>query len=411
MASPLARLRASVLHPVQLGLALAIGAIDGADIGSMGLALSRLSRELSLSARDAGICASASLVGLLIGAIVGGRLADRIGRGPALASSAMILGIFSLTTAAAWNFESLVVARLLTGLGIGGVVPIVIAVAHDAVVPRWRSTAVGIVMASGPLGGALMAFVAMAPDWRWIFYVGGIVPILLAFLTWRVGVSGPVPGAARQAAAPAMAKVLFDGGRGLNTLLIWIIALTTAFANYLMLNWMPSLLVLQGLSENQSHLGAACYSVGGVCGNVLAGMAVDRGRPGTTYIVGYIGAALVMAGFSLIGGALGLMMLAFLAAFFIIGAQLVTFALGAALYPDIMRATGLGVLTAVGRSGAIAGPLVAGYLLHAGFSAQAVLLVLAPVFGAALIFGLILVARRRRSWADRSSGLRSAAAH
>lgn len=388
------RLRASITHPKRLVLALAIGAVDGADIGSMGLAMARLRADIGLTAEEAGAAASASMLGLLLGALIGGRLADRYGRGPILAGSAILLGIFSLATALAGNLEQLVVVRFLAGLGIGGVFPVVIAIAHDSVVPEHRSKAVGVMMASGPLGAAAMAFVAMAPDWRVIFYVGGGVPLLLGLIAWsRRGEMGEAGRAAGSSAT--MKEILFGGRRGVSTLLIWIVGVSTVLANYLMINWMPSLLLMQGLTENQSHLGAACYSVGGIFGNLLAGAAVDRDRPRLAYCLAFVGAALVMGAFSLFSGAYVLMLLAGLSAFFIIGAQLVTFALAAGLYPEDGRATGLGILVSIGRLGSIAGPLIAGSLLHAGFGARSVLLLLIPLFALALLVGLLLVLRMR----------------
>src|SRR5438445_7198197 len=107
--------RASLRHPALLGLACLLGLFEGADLAAMGPTLSRLSRLLHLDPAQAGLCASASLFGLVIGSTVGGRLADLYGRRVILLVSSLLLGVFSVATALSWDFHSLLTIRLLAG--------------------------------------------------------------------------------------------------------------------------------------------------------------------------------------------------------------------------------------------------------------------------------------------------------
>jgi AAHS family 3-hydroxyphenylpropionic acid transporter len=391
-ASPLGAIataiRDGVARPVLLSIAILLGLFEGADIGSMGLTLSRLSRVLHLDPSQAGICASASLVGLALGASAGGRWADVRGRRVVMITSIILLGGFSVATAYAWSFESLLVVRLLTGLGIGGLFPCLIAMAGDSATPAFRSTAIGMLMASGPGGGILAGLVAMLDDWRWVFMFGGIGPLVVLPILLRLrldalesGITGPT--------RLSISYTLFGGRRATGTLLIWIISFCTAFIGYIMINWLPSLVLLLGMSERQSHFAAILYSSGGILGNLIAGRLVDRGLAPRAYVAGYTGAALCIVCLASIHISVASLPIVFAAGMSIIGVQLVTLSLAPIFYPTEVRTTGIGAVVASGRLGSVFGPLVAGQMLHVGLSAGRVLFWLVPTLGLALILALL----------------------
>src|SRR5688500_13852809 len=171
-----------------LTIALCIGAamIEGLDIQSAGVPAPRMGPEFGLDARSLGLVLAASPLGLLSGAALGGRLADRFGRKAVLIGSMIAFGVFTLGTGLADGYHSLLVMRLLTGLGLGGALPNLIALTAEAVGPSRRNTLVSITAAGMPVGGIVPSLLSVwfpeAADWRVIFWVGGLAPILVAGL-------------------------------------------------------------------------------------------------------------------------------------------------------------------------------------------------------------------------------------
>jgi MFS transporter, AAHS family, 3-hydroxyphenylpropionic acid transporter len=391
------KVRAGLLHPGLLFLAILIGLFEGADLGSMGLTLSRLSRLLHLTPAQAGFCASASLIGLVLGATAGGRLADLHGRRRIVVISVILMGAFSVATTISWNFESLLIIRFLSGLGMGGLFPILIAMAKDSAAAGFRATAISILLASGPAGAIIVGFISLAQDWRWVFYFGGVGPLLALpaiFILVKAGRTR-TSDAAELTLNISTKQVLFGDGRAKGTLLIWLISFCTILASYVMLNWLPSLLILQGFSQQQSHVAAIVYSFGGIFGNVAVGLLMDRGFARSAYMITYIGVAACIAGLSAVAVLPVMYPLAFGASFFLLGAQLVTFALTSRFYPAAARTTGIGAMVSAGRLGSVVGPLLAGALLSLGLSATTVFLSLIPGFAIALVLALVFAGRLR----------------
>jgi MFS transporter, AAHS family, 3-hydroxyphenylpropionic acid transporter len=383
--------------PVLFALLIALGVFDGFDIASIGQTLSRIIKTFGLDSTEAGIVASVSMLGLAIGAYAGGRLADIVGGKAVVLVSTLLLGLGSLATAAAWDYPSLVAIRLATGLGIGGLMALVVATVGDTVAEDFRSTSVSLLMASGAGGGMVAGFVALRPEWRVVFYVGGIGPLacIPAVLRWypRRG----TPAAAGPAVLPARParEILFGDQRGIATLLMWVVMFTTSLVSYILINWLPKLLVQQGASETAGHLALILYSLGGVVGNVSAGIAMDSGRARMTYSIGYLGASACIAGlaFGVSGGAL--LALAFATNLCILGAQLITFAIAPRIYREVGRSTGVGAMVSAGRLGSVVGPFLVGVALHAGLVPRQVLLGLIPGFILAWLLGLRLASTPR----------------
>lgn len=386
---------ASRIHaPVPFAFTLILGIFEGVDLASVGLAMSRMTSELALNAAEGGYCASASMLGLAVGAAFGGRLADICGRRLIMFVSIILLGAFSIASAHAWDFPSMLVARLGAGLGMGALMPILFALANAAAATRFRSTAIGLVMASGGVGSGLAAVVSLHPDWRTIFYFGGVGPIfmvpLMVFFLPKDVTDGERSHGDKDGTL-SLYETLFGSGRLSGTLLIWILAFFISLVSYIMINWLPTLLVQKGATEAESHSAMILYSIGIIVGNIVSGAILDRRSPRTPYMIGYLGTSFCIAGLALGLGETWLYALAGATAFFIFGAQLVTFSLTPVHYPASVRATGIGAMVSAGRSGSVVGPLLVGLLLHSGLSASAVLLGLIPVCVFSLVLGLVLV--------------------
>jgi MFS transporter, AAHS family, 3-hydroxyphenylpropionic acid transporter len=373
-----------------------VALFEGLDIQSMGVAAPRVASVFHLGPGQMGILMSSSTLGLMIGAAWGGWLSDRVGRKAVIVASMAALGLFSLATALASNFYFLLAARVLAGLGLGGVFPNLIALVSEITPRPHRVTALGLMYCGLPLGGA-SAGVAMSAgssaDWQLIFYIGGIGPLLLVFLLLVF-----LPDSNNQVAPDDSVAVreplmgLF-GTRTASTLLLWTSYFFTLLAVYLLLNWLPSLLVAKGYSRTQGSTCAVILNIGAIAGSLLLGRLSDGGYPKSILVATYSGMLAALVALATAEGS-ALFLSAFFAGFFVIGGQLVLYAIAPALYPMAFRGTGVGAAVAVGRVGSVAGPLLAGSLLAHGFEPGTIPVAAAPGLLIALVAVLMLILRQ-----------------
>ncbi|MCP3707229.1 3-(3-hydroxy-phenyl)propionate transporter MhpT [Paraburkholderia sp. CNPSo 3274] len=390
-----------------LGLCLIVAVLEGVDLQSTGVAAPRMAREFGLSVSQMGLAFSAGMLGLLPGAMIGGRLADRIGRKRVLLLSMVAFGVFSIFTAQAWSFATLLVARVLTGIGLGGAMPNLIALSAEAVAPRLRNTAVSIMYCGMPLGGALAALIGVLSagdtEWRHIFYAGGVGPLVVAPLILACLPESAAYEAASsrarstQGGPPPTWRVLFGEGRAAVTAQIWISFFCTLIVLYFLLNWLPSLIVSRGLTRSQAGVTQIFFNVGSVIGVLAIGMLMDRLRPGRVVAAVYAGIAISLFMLAGAGNMFWISVSVLLAGMGVVGAQSMLYALSAASYATVMRGTGVGAAVAVGRVGSIVGPLAAGQLLAGGASATTVIGASVPVTVVAALAALLAVRRARES--------------
>ncbi|WP_028211151.1 3-(3-hydroxy-phenyl)propionate transporter MhpT [Paraburkholderia mimosarum] len=360
-----------------IALCLAIALLEGLDLQSAGVAGPRMAKEFHLAVAQMGWAFSAGAIGLLPGAALGGRLADRFGRKRVLMWSVTLFGLFSLATTMVWNFESLLVARLLTGLGLGAAMPNLIALCSEAAGPQQRSTAVGAMYCGMPFGAAIAAVIGMLgtgdASWRHVFYVGGLgpivmVPLLGLFLRESQQFVAAKASVGAKAGTPGVTEALWRHGRARTTIALWISYLGTLIVLYFLMNWLPSMVLARGLSRVQSNLVLMMFNIGGGIGAVAIATIMDRfGRRGT--VIGmYVGMVAALAVLASAGSASATAVGGLLCGFFIVGGQSVLYALAGHAYPTEVRGTGVGAAVAVGRLGSILGPLVAGQLFALGQS-------------------------------------------
>lgn len=386
----------------KLTLALCFVAVlcEGLDIQSVGLAAPRMGPALHLARDQLGPLFSASLVGLLIGAVMFGRLADRHGRKQTLILCLAIFGVFSIASALVGSFEALLAVRLATGLGLGGALPNLLALSAETVSPERRARLVTRLTCGLPLGGAIAAIISANLAWRDIFYVGGLIPLVLAML---MAITLPESSeflAARDRPSSAPARpagfvwILFGGGRATSTLLLWTASFASLLSLYVLLNWLPTLLGDRGLAKPAASLVSLLFNLGAALGVlILAGLLERRGRLWTLGLW-YLGLACALVTLALIGpgflvsGAAG-----FAAGFFVSSAPLPLYGLAPGYYGVLIRGAGVGVSVAVGRLGAIVGPVVAASLLAHGAGPAGVLLALLPIAAVAGAATMALVGR------------------
>jgi AAHS family 4-hydroxybenzoate transporter-like MFS transporter len=386
----------------QLRVAVMCGLIvfvDGFDAQAMGYVAPALTAALGISRGVLGSVISSGLVGMMIGALVSGPLADRIGRKPVLVACALIFGVGSLLTATAQSVESLMAFRVVTGLGMGGAMPNAIALTSEYMPRRRRAGAVTTMICGFSLGAAVGGFVAASiiPMWGWpsVFVVGGVLPIIIAvvsisrlpesirFLVVRgdsdsmarshlsriapgASVTGPLsPGHDEQGPRGAFAVAeLFTSGRAIATTLIWVIYFMNLLNLYFLNSWLPTILSDAGIRVETAIRLTSLFQIGGIAGAVVLGQLLDRSftfwilaacyawAAAFVYAIGHAGASVSWLAVTIACAGVG-----------IIGGQNASHALSSEFYPTRIRSTGVGWALGIGRIGSIVGPVVGGLLL------------------------------------------------
>jgi MFS transporter, AAHS family, 3-hydroxyphenylpropionic acid transporter len=374
--------------------------LEGFDIQAAGVSATKLTLAFNLAPFGKGIFLGASAAGIFIASVLGGFLADKYGRRPIVIIGTIIFGIFSLSTLFATGLEMLIAARFMTGLGLGSAMPAVIAYASDHSPEYMKKRAVGFIYCAIPIGGLLSGVVMQAgifgSDWRPVYLIGGIAPIIVAPFLLMLPKS--LPGIGNRLEPPASLVNILSGLLGKKqihkTIFLWIATFGTLLVMYLLLGWMPSLLVAMGLSQSQSQYVQMCFNVGGSAGAVAGGYLLDRKFLYLTPGVAYVALALLLAilGFSALDFH-AVLMAAFGIGAMVIVAQATLYAFAPLCYASSIRNTGVGAAIAAGRLGTIAGPLLAGSLLGAGKTAADVLVVLIPITLASGAMTLFVVRR------------------
>jgi AAHS family 3-hydroxyphenylpropionic acid transporter len=363
-----------------LTFCVAIAMCEGFDIQAAGLAAGGIKHALSPTPGQMGFFFGAANLGLALGALAGGRLADHIGRKPVLLISVLAFAVCSLLTAGAWDITTLTLARLATGFGLGGAMPNLIALAADVSGARSRNASIGLAYVGMPLGGGVASLIALGlsvSSWRMFFVIGGVAPLALAAL---IALLLKPSASATERQQPGPVSDLFTNGRTVRTLVIWVASLATALILHLMLNWMPSLLQDKGVAKTVAAAAQVGFNFLGAGGALLTAIALDtRWRP-----ISVIGAliAVPLAIFTLaqgpsvatlVGAAAGLLGAGILAQ------TVVLYGVAGECYPENIRGTAMGTVVGASRLGSLAGPSLAAVLLSAGRTPAEVLMSLLPV--------------------------------
>jgi len=368
---------------VTVGLCFLVAVLEGFDIQAMGVAAPRLAPQYALDASQMGWVFSISNIGLVIGASFGGWLADRSGRKPVLLGAVAMFGCFTLATALTGDYASLLAARFCAGLGFGAALPNMMAIAAEISRPEKAASTAAAMFCGMPVGGGLAALTTqILPagfDWRTLFYLGGLLPLLLipALLRWMPETL--VRTATIRTRGASVLQTLFGGGRATPTLLLWLAFLPTLLILYLFLNWLPTLVIAKGLERSVAPQASMAFNFGSVAGALLFGWLVDRFHFRWPLTLAYLSLIVTLIMLSASAGHATVTGLSAAVGFFLLGANYALYGVAPAYYPLAIRGTGSGASIAVGRVGSIAGPLLAGVLIGGGTSAAGVVQYMVPV--------------------------------
>ena len=368
---------------------------DGYDLIVYGTVQSSLISETGwgLTKATAGTIGSMAFLGMMIGAIFAGRMADSWGRRRTILGCAVIFSIFTILCAFAPNAAVFGALRLLAGIGLGGLVPSANALVAELVPAKWRSTVATLMMSGVPIGGSIAALVGiqMIPVFGWesMFLVAVlalviVVPLGLKYLPETLAPAGG-PGKADTFNEPSgFGSLLRAPYLGISVLFA-VATIATLFAWYGLGTWLPNLMQLAGYNLGSALTFALALNLGAVAGSVLTAWAGTRFGPIPTAI-----AAAAVAAFALVVLVTGppvavVYFMLVLAGVGTHGTQCLIIAAVATHYPAHLRGTALGWALGVGRIGAVAAPQAGGLLLAAGLGVNSNFLAFAGAAAAAAV--------------------------
>jgi len=383
--------------------------LDGFNTQSIGFLAPAMAETLGIPVRNFGAIFGAGLFGLMIASMAMGSVADRWGRKWPVVISTLVFATFTLLTASAASFNQLLILRFLTGLGLGGAIPNVVALSCEYAPSCLTSVVVGVLMCGMPLGLAVggLAGYMMIPAWGWrsVFYLGGLLPLAVAILLIRwlpesvrflalrgsdpkkiarfmaqiapdlesANVIFTVPQDCRKVGFPV--RDLFTGGRATGTILLWVQFFMSLVTLYFIVNWLPELLKQAAMPVSAGVMVLSLFSIGSIFGSLAQGFLMNR-------FGSYLVLLVEFGGCTLLAGLLAFVATSFpqtMAVTFVLGgcvtgAQSGLNALAAGFYPTSMRSTGVGWALGIGRIGSIVGPVLGGVMLSMELSAQQILL-------------------------------------
>jgi benzoate transport len=382
-------------------LCILLVSLDGFDVLSISFAAPGIAREWGIDRAALGIVLSMELIGMGVGAFVLGHLADRFGRRPTILFSLVVMSTGMYLASIVTSVEMLSLIRLLTGVGIGGILASVNAMAAEFSNRRSRNLSVSLMAAGYPLGviigGSIASLLLASFDWRAVFLFGAILTLIFLPFAWFL-MPESISYLVEKRPAGALEKInrslkrmghapiealppppaeqphtsitrLFQPDLMRSTLLLSVAYFTHIMTFYYLIKWIPKLVVDMGYSPALSGSVLVWANVGGVSGAVLLGLLTRRYSVRWLVIASLFLAAVMVSVFGTGQSSLPqLSLVAAIAGFFTNAAVVGMYALFAQGFPTEVRAGGTGFVIGAGRGGAVLGPVVAGFLFESGQS-------------------------------------------
>jgi AAHS family benzoate transporter-like MFS transporter len=418
--------RFTSLHGVVLAWCAVVIIFDGYDLAVAGIALPYIMKDLNVDSAHAGIMVGAALFGAMCGAVLLGTLADRIGRRRAIA---LCVGLFSVFTAAAGLARDPVtfgVLRFMAGLGIGGVMPAVVAQMTEFSPHKMRGTLVTLMFSGYSVGGMIAALLGKGLiehyGWQAVFFAAAAPLAIVPFLLRSMPESIPYLIRQRRNAELAAIAVrlstdytpepddrfviptepttgstpirsLFANGRGVSTCMFWLTFFMCLFMVYALSSWLTKIMANAGYSLGSALTFVLILNLGGMIGAIGGGMLADRYSIKRVLLCMF---ALACISITLLGykpPTAALYVLLCMAGAATIGTQIVVYAYAGQYYPLSIRATGIGWASGVGRFGAISAPVILGFVVAMSLPLQLNFLLMAVP--AAIAFMAVLLINRK----------------
>lgn len=357
---------------------------EGFDLQAPGIAAKGIAASFALDQVQMGYVFSLGVFGMLFGAFFGGRIADYLGQKKVLMLSVAIFGVFMSLTAIAPSIEVLYAARFLTGLGLGAAMPTMISVVGDEATEANRGKLNSLMYCGLPVGAIFVAGLAMLlPDiqWQTLFLIGGLTPLaLLPFMTFILKDQSTAAVAQKRSgeAVPGMVEVLFKQQQYKNTVPLWVGFFFTLMINYILISWLPNLLMEQGLQKQQAFLVMLVFQVGAVIGTLGLGYLLDRLKLWQMAVIIYSGLFVALVLLFTTTSIPLLILAGVMGGIFSTGGQSILYGISPIFYSGAGKVTGVGSAISLGRLGAMTGPLLTGKILALGLGTTGILMASLP---------------------------------
>lgn len=392
--------RRSIAPRRLLSIGFAIAMLEGFDLACYGVTVPSLLADpsLGISPQTAGLLGSATALGMLIGAAISGATTHRAGPRKLLLFSMALFSVGMLLCALAPSSVLFGVGRLLVGLGLGVVLPTLLAYVADLSKPDRRNRHIGTIMAGYALGGVLAPLLGAAllpgASFRWIYLIG-VVPAVIALpIAWRalpespthlarigrteearaasgaMGIPDPVvtnPGATQSALGLAP---LFEKSVRVTTILFWLMSFFGLLLVFGISTWLPTIMQQAGYPLGSALLQTAAMWIGAGVGVVIGGRVADAVGPKRVVVIAFLVGSAALVGMSLALNVVIIFVLMFVSGFGFIGSQILVNGFIVSRYPDDLRGNGLSWALAAGRPGAMLGPILGAWVLTSGLPVQ-----------------------------------------
>lgn len=353
-------------------------ALEGFDSVVLGVVIPSLLKEPSwhLNPNTAALISTVGLVGVMVGAVTAGPITDAIGRRRMMLGTVVVFSFFTLLEAFATGPVSFGLWRFLAGLGLGGVLPVALAMVNEEARRGRASSGTTIVMSGYHVGAVLCSLIGILVistlGWQAVFVAAGVLAVpMLAVLWWKLPESRAFEssrGEAVRARRENPVSVLFQPQYRRATLAFWIASIMGLLLVYGLNTWLPQIMRAAGYELGAALALLLVLNVGAIIGLLISGQVANRIGTRTAAIIWFAAAAAFLALLAVRVPGAGIYATVLLAGIFTFSSQVLVYAYVGQRYPDSARATALGASTGVGRIGAIAGPQVVAPLVAAGIA-------------------------------------------
>ncbi|ENQ3079688.1 MFS transporter [Bacillus sp. WLY-B-L8] len=374
-----------------LGIAGLGWLFDAMDVGILSFIIAALQKEWQLSAQQMGWIGSINSIGMAVGALVFGILADKIGRKSVFIITLLLFSVGSGLSALSTTLTVFLLLRFCIGMGLGGELPVASTLVSESVAAHERGKIV-VLLESFWAGGWLIAalisyFIIPTYGWQTAMVLSAIPAFYALYLRWSLPDSPQFQKVEQKQSVFANIKAVWSGEYRRATIMLWILWFCIVFSYYGMFLWLPSVLVLKGFSLIKSFQYVLIMTFAQLPGYFTAAWFIERFGRKFVLITYLFGTACSAYFFGAADSVITLMIAGMLLSFFNLGAWGALYAYTPEQYPTVIRGTGAGMAAAFGRIGGILGPLLVGYLVatHASLS------YIFTIFCTAIIIGVLAV--------------------
>ncbi|PFW96139.1 MFS transporter [Bacillus pseudomycoides] len=374
-----------------LGIAGLGWLFDAMDVGMLSFVIVALQKEWGISSQEMGWIGSINSIGMAVGALLFGILADKLGRKSVFIMTLLLFSIGSGLTALTTTLAMFLILRFLIGMGLGGELPVASTLVSESVEAHERGRIVVLLESFWAVGWLIAALISyfVIPKYGWqVAMVLSAIPALYAlYLRWNLPDSPQFEKVENKQSVITNIKAVWSGEYRKATIMLWILWFCVVFSYYGMFLWLPSVMVLKGFSLIKSFQYVLIMTLAQLPGYFTAAWFIERlGRKFVlvTYLIGTACSAYV---FGVAESLTTLVIAGMLLSFFNLGAWGALYVYTPEQYPTVIRGTGAGMAAAFGRIGGILGPLLVGYLV----ASQASLSLIFTIFCGSILIGVLAV--------------------